>query len=345
MARIKRSMFTDDEIVTAFMKATDIHEDVTKQVKDAARRLTAHNRGNVSPNICRYWLRQLHLLPAAHPGQPRGNYRKAPKAAPQGPRVLLIDIETAPITAYVWGLWKQNVGLNQIKEEWNILSFCAKWLHAEDVIYDDARNDPADDSHLLEQVWALLDEADIVIAQNGKRFDMPKLNARFVLAGKLPPRPYKLVDTLLMAKQQFGFTSRKLEWMTAKLCRTHQKNKHSKFPGFDLWAECLKGNIEAWDEMKEYNIPDVLSMEELYLVLRPWYVGHPNVAIYFDDDEAKYRCPKCGSEHIQQKGFTYTQSGQYEHMHCIVEKGGCGGWSRGRYTRNSKEVRRVQLSN
>jgi hypothetical protein len=30
-----------------------------------------------------------------------------------GPKVLIYDIETAPIVAHVWGLWENNVGLNQ----------------------------------------------------------------------------------------------------------------------------------------------------------------------------------------------------------------------------------------
>ena len=98
-----------------------------------------------------------------------------------------------------------------------------------------------------------------------------------VMAGMLPPRPFKVIDTLLMAKQQFRFTSNRLEWMTGDSANLTEisKSKHAKFPGFALWAECLKGNVEAWDEMREYNVPDVTSMEELYLRLRPWYVGHP----------------------------------------------------------------------
>lgn len=355
MARIKRALFSDEEIIREWNTATWAAADESRRVKAVAANLSAlaPKRGDVSPNICRYWLRQLGLIDAAVPTGPRGPYAPLPKtkladaveqqslAEHRGPKILSIDIETAPIEAYVWSLWKQNVGLNQIKEEWRILSFCAKWLHGDDPIYHDCRNHIDDDTPLLDILWQLLDEADIVITQNGKRFDVPKINARFVLAGKLPPSPYKVVDTMLIAKQQFGFTSKKLEWMTDKLCKRHKKNTHAKFPGFELWSECLKGNPEAWDEMREYNIPDVLSMEELYLVMRPWFVGHPNVAIYFKDDEPQLRCPKCGSTHIEQKGVTYTQSGEYPRMHC----NSCGGWSRGRYTRNSKEERNVQLSN
>lgn len=43
-------------------------------------------------------------------------------------KVLLSDIETAPILASVWRIWDQNIGLNQIKADWHLLSFAAKWL-------------------------------------------------------------------------------------------------------------------------------------------------------------------------------------------------------------------------
>lgn len=294
--------------------------------------LVAPEASRPGRKLLRRWLLSLGAL---------GEQPVKPKSPTTGPKVLSIDIETRPLTAFVWSLWKQNVGLNQIAEEWRIMSFCAKWMHEDDPIYMDARANPDDDGDMLNALWSLLDEADIVITQNGKRFDVPKINARLVMHGHQPYRPIKVVDTMLMAKQQFGFTSKKLEWMTDQLCSRHKKSKHTKFPGFELWRECMLGNEEAWDEMREYNIPDVLSMEELYLILRPWYVGHPNVAIYYKDDKPTLRCPKCGSDHVKVEGVQYTQSGEYEQVHCH----GCGGWSRGRYTLNSKEVRRVQLSN
>lgn len=324
MARL-RSKFSRSEIQEAY-------EGEGNDIAKAAQRLTNLGRGTVYRQLMRKWVIEIGVH------TPKPVTKPKPFVAEDGPKVLFLDIETAPITGYVWGLWKNNVGLNQIKQDWNILSFCAKWLGSADIIYSDVRDNPCDDRPLLDQLYRLMDRADIIVAQNGKRFDVPKINARLVIAGYLPPSPFKVVDTMLMAKQQFAFTSKKLEYMTGVLC-SEQKDKHKDFPGFELWSECLKGNVKAWDAMRDYNIPDVTTMEELYLILRPWYVGHPNVAIYYDDDTC--RCPKCASEDIKQEGWTYTQSGKYERMHCT----GCGGWSRGRYTRNTTDVRKAQLSN
>lgn len=96
----------------------------------------------------------------------------------------------------------------------------------------------------------MLDEADIVITQNGRKFDQKKLNARFILNGFKPPSSYKHIDTLVIARKHFGFTSNKLKYMTDKLCTKYKKLDHSKFPGMELWRECLKGNSEAWTEME-----------------------------------------------------------------------------------------------
>lgn len=190
------------------------------------------------------------------------------------PKILIFDIETAPITAYVWGRRDINIALNQIKSEWSVIACAAKWLNApaSKVMYKDLRGvkDLSNDKEVLKFIWKLLDEADIVITQNGQSFDSPKLNARFILNGMTPPSPYKHLDTYRIARRVASFTSNKLEYLTDKLCTKYKKLSHSKFPGMSLWTECLAGNKAAWDEMKRYNIHDVLATEELYQKLHIW---------------------------------------------------------------------------
>lgn len=258
------------------------------------------------------------------------------------PRILVLDIETSPVLGYVWSLWKQNVGLNQIKAEWCILSYCAKWLNEDRIIYQDnsKQRNKEDDTRLVKQLWKLLDKADIVIAHNGKSFDVRKIQARFFLLGLPPTSPFKIIDTLIESRKQFAMTSAKLEFLTDKMCKT-KKLKHKKFPGFELWKECLAGNPEAWDEMREYNIVDVLSLEEYYLILRPWITAHPNVANYDGKPASGPVCPNCGSTHVHQKGFRSTQVGQYPRYHCQS----CNAWSRGRSMSSSKDQRKHLLVN
>lgn len=256
-------------------------------------------------------------------------------------RILLLDIETAPILANVWRTWKENVGLDQIRMDWSILAFCGKWLGENKVIYADQSKaaDMDDDTPLMEKLHSLLDEADMVVAHNGRRFDLKKINARFIIKGFKPPSPYRIIDTLEIAKKHFAFTSNRLQYLTDTLCTKHKKSSHAKFPGFKLWKECQLGNPAAWKEMKAYNIKDVTSLEELYLILRPWMEGHPNLGAYVDNDSPA--CPKCGSTHVHRRGSYHTQVSEYVRYQCLD----CGGWSRGRVLQNAKEQRAKLLIN
>lgn len=258
------------------------------------------------------------------------------------PKIVTLDIETSPLEAYTWGLWDVNVGLDQIKTEWSILSFAAKWANDSKIIYRDAGGRGVakvrDDKHLLQSIWTILDEADIVVAQNGKRFDMRKINARLILHGFQPYSPVRVIDTLEAAKKHFEFTSNKLEW-TAKYLTDEKKEKHKQFPGFELWAECLKDNPKAWAEMKKYNIQDINATWKYYLKLRPWIKNHPNMGIYADGDVPL--CPKCSSDKLQRRGVAVSQNTRYTRYQCT----NCGGWSRAKIMLNTLKQRRASLVN
>lgn len=188
-------------------------------------------------------------------------------------KALVLDIETSPLLVYTWELGEQHVNLNQIHTDWHIMAWSAKWVGEPDssIVYYDQRNlKIGNDKPIMQPLWELLNEADVVVTQNGQKFDSRKINARFMLHGMKPPKPYIHFDTYRQVKKVAAFTSNRLEYLTEKFCVKHQKVKHGKYPGFDLWIECMKGNKEAWDEMKRYNVKDVLSTEELYLTLRAW---------------------------------------------------------------------------
>lgn len=258
-------------------------------------------------------------------------------------RVLILDIETAPILGNVWRIWKENVGLNQIARDWFILSWGAKWLGKDGVIYHDQSRaaNVEDDKAILGKLWKVLDEADIVVAHNGRKFDVRKINARLILNGFTPPSPYKIVDTLEIAKQNFAFTSNRLEYIADKLNTQYKKLKHGKYPGFELWKAVLSGDKAAWAEMRTYNEHDVLALEEVYLKLRAWDKRHPNVDVY-DTTHEGHACPVCGGTHLQKRGFYFTNSGQYQRYVCLAPD--CGAWSRSRYTQNTSAKRKGTLT-
>lgn len=255
-----------------------------------------------------------------------------------GLTIVVSDIETAPIVAKVWGLFKVNVGLNQIEQDWSILSIAFKYLGRKKVTYQDVSGqaDLRDDSAMLMLLWSMLDEADIVIGQNFRRFDAKKMNARFIEAGMLPPSPYIIIDTLEMAKASAAMTSNKLDWLSQKLT-TMPKDHHKDFPGMELWNECLKDNPKAWKVMRRYNIRDVPACEEVYLRLRPWYPFHPNLAAFTDSEEKQ--CTRCLSTALEPHGTKRTNVSEYRQYRC----NSCGGFCRERYTINSLAKRKALL--
>jgi len=275
-------------------------------------------------------------------GMPKREPSAKSNSRSSGPKIGLADIETAPIVGATWGLWDQNIGLNQIQQEWAIISFCFKPLGGgkNTIEYMDTsdREDPRDDSAVVQRLYEIMDEYDVIIAHNGKKFDAKKIRARFLLAGYKPHSPVIIEDTLLYARQVAAFTSNKLEWLSTYLSSV-KKSAHKDFPGFALWKECMAGNPKAWIAMKKYNIPDVISMEEVYMRLRPWVRGAVNVANQIDDDEI--RCPICGTTDIVESGRAFTQTGEYKRYHCQADN--CGAWSRSRYTLNSIKKRKSLL--
>lgn len=252
-------------------------------------------------------------------------------------RILILDIETSPNVAYVWKFFKENVGAKQVLENGQMLSFAAKWLDDDKIYYHDVQH--STELQMMKMLFEMLDEADIVVAHNGDKFDLPHVQGRGLVLGLKPPAPYKTIDTVRVARYEFNFPSNSLEYLSIVLDLKNKKDGHKKFPGFELWLGVLANNPEAWAEMKEYNIQDILVLEELYLKMRPYMKRHPNVGVFDDKDHAV--CPKCGSDHIHYRGFAHTSVGRYHRFQC----NDCGGWGRHRETIYPKELRKNLVVN
>ena len=247
------------------------------------------------------------------------------------PRVLFLDIETRPIILQGWQLFNQNFGLEQIQEDWSILSYSAKFMGNDEVIYSDVSEKNEDD--LLQELHDLLNVSDFVVGHNLKKFDLPKIRARMIARGFAPHRPVRTIDTLSIAKEEFKFTSNKLAYLTNLLCKSHIKGSHEKFAGHKLWKEFIRGNPEAIEAMRDYNMVDVTSLEELYFILAPWSNKLPNFDVYSEE--------MLDMEEWEKDGYWYTNLGQYE----LFKNKVTGKWKRGRKNLLSKEKRSQLLAN
>jgi hypothetical protein len=253
------------------------------------------------------------------------------------PKILIFDIETSPMEVYVWGLYKQQISTANVIKDWSLLSWSAKWLFGNEIMSQRVTGAEAKerkDGSIVSGLWKLLNEADIVIGHNSQRFDVRKSNFRFAMNGLLPPMPYKQIDTMKHAMKVFGVSSYKLDYLN-KVFGNDAKIKTD----FSLWPACVRGDEEALAKMEEYNRFDVVVTEELYLTLRPWMKGHPNVALYINTDETL--CTNCGNEELSWGGYYYTPAGKYKSFRCDK----CGAIGRSRISDLDKETRaRLLLS-
>ena len=246
-------------------------------------------------------------------------------------KTLLLDIETAPNKAYVWGLFKQNVALNQLEASSYTLCWSAQWLGEDTIDFASVQKGKGGERKMLQGIHTRLNHADVVIHYNGLKFDIPTLNKEFVRYGMLPPSPYKQVDLMQVCKRAFRFESNKLAYVLEAL-KLRPKIKHE---GFSLWVKCMEGDPEAWKRMEEYNRGDVVLLGDLYRRLLPWIAKHPNISALTDET----CCPKCGSKEFHSRGEMLTTTLRYKRYQCQA----CGGWFRGTKTTSPKLKRMVNV--
>jgi DNA polymerase elongation subunit (family B) len=230
-------------------------------------------------------------------------------------KILLLDIETAPNIANVWGMWTENISMDKIVAKGYVLSWAAKWLGERTVHYADVRGRGGEKA-MLTEIHDLLDQADVVVHYNGKSFDIPTLNKEFITHGMKPPAPYKQVDLLLAVRRQFRFPHNKLDYV----CQALGLGSKVRHPGFQLWIDCMAGKVQAWNKMKRYNKRDVTLLEKLYMRVLPWIPNHPNHGAF----SGKPACPSCGGSHVQARGTAVTRDNKYQRYQCLD----CGTWSR-----------------
>lgn len=255
---------------------------------------------------------------------------------PHMPKILVLDIETAPMKAYVWSRWKQNIYLEQTISEWFMICWSAKWFGEKGRIFSDVLTPEEakseDDRRIVESLWRMLNEADIVVAHNGKKFDIPKMNARFVIHGLPPTSPYKQIDTKEVAAKQFGFSSNKLDALA-----TYFGIPNKDETDFGLWVKCLEGDPKALLYMEKYNRKDVLILESVYRVLRPWIKNHPNAGLFIENKNKV--CPVCGSKDVKEdNSYMTTTASKFKVYRCTK----CGALSRERENHYPK-VKRSNL--
>ena len=253
------------------------------------------------------------------------------------PKVLFFDIETAPYKADVWSMWKQNIQPNQINHMGYVLCYSAKWMGSAEILNacvtpDEVKDE--DDGRVMRSLWALMDDADILVAHNGKKFDRRVANTRFILSGLQPTSPYRFIDTLEALKDNFLFPHNRLDAVN-KVLGLSRKVEHE---GHELWTKCTKGDADALRRMQEYCDGDILALEDTYFALSPWMRTGINFGLYYADEET--RCHRCGSKDVSLTDkYFYTSVSKFPMYKCS-----CGAYSRARTSALSLKKRQSLIT-
>ena len=226
------------------------------------------------------------------------------------PRLLSIDIETLPGKFYAWSPANDYLGHHMMIEDWSLLSYSAKWIGDDRIISSVLTSEETikrDDRRLSIQIQALLDNAHTVITHNGRRFDIKKINTRLWKYRLQKPSDYRVIDTLVSAKAVFGMMYNTMDAIAEFVERDRKLSTD-----FSLWARADHGDPAALQEMLEYNDQDVLTQEQIYMEMRPWIKGHPNLAIIAGVDA----CPICLHDKYKHIGYHYTNKKAYKEYRC-----------------------------
>ncbi len=235
------------------------------------------------------------------------------------PKTLFVDVEVSPLIGYSYQRWDARV--IDVDHEQHIQSFAYKWL-GQDKTYCYAQPDfpiwkknRFDDSELAKKLWEIMNQADIVVAHNAKKFDIKQINTASIRGDLGPPRPYKVLDTLQIARKHFKFSSNSLDELGKALKVGSKLEKGVP----QLWKLCMNGDKKAWGFMKAYNIQDVVLLEKIYKKFLPWIDPYP--ITHMNND----KCRKCGDPHVVKRGWRYTKTSKTPRLFCV----GCSSWDIG----------------
>lgn len=218
-------------------------------------------------------------------------------------KILVLDIEWRPVSAYVWRAWDENINPAQIIKDGGLLCVGAKWLHESKVhVFSEWEHGH---DQMLEKIHALMFEADAIIGYNSDKYDIPKLRGEFLLHG-LPQLPPTTSIDLIKSVKKLGFFMNRLAFIGPFL----GLGKKLEHEGFSLWTKVLNGDPKAQRKMAKYCKQDVLLTERLYYKILPAIANHPHLG------REKRECGACGSSRVHVSKYRRTKYFKIQQLHC-----------------------------
>jgi len=223
-------------------------------------------------------------------------------------KTLYFDIETMPCVALVWRPG-YNIFVSSeavLRPSWACL-IQYKWKNEDKVHILSLTRDEllaGDDKHIWEAFIPVYNSANLVVTQNGKRFDVPWLQYR-AMVHKLPsPLEQPQVDIKEQWARKFASPSNKLDWMGNTLFG------QGKDPmSFGDWLAIHHGDMRAYKKMVTYGAKDVTLLQEVHKRCFPYLPRPPLVS--------PNMCPHCGSDKMYKNGTRISSMGRKQRQLCL----------------------------
>ena len=229
-------------------------------------------------------------------------------------KVMVYDIETSMVRFDAWGTGQQYVRHDMLvpgpEGETRVISVSWKFV-GEDHVYDLTWDDGCD-KELIRQFMMVYNRCDMVIGQNNNSFDNKIVRARAAKHGLFVNRFVKSFDIYRKAKIAFKLQSYSMKYMANYFGLT-PKLSHE---GIKMWKMIQYGTPEQKEEylkkMVEYNVGDIVTTEELYMLLRPYLSGVTHIGVA--QGKPKWVCPISASENVKLYNTIITPAGTVQRI-------------------------------
>lgn len=245
------------------------------------------------------------------------------------PPILVYDIETTPLRAWVWRLGKQVVTHKHLDTEYdfyNIICITTRWIggpdhmKAVDLVWDQNTQNCA---AIVEEFTFMCDKAALVVGKNSARFDDKHIRAQRLLRG-MPGRPdlvEKMDDLEKWLRREFNLPSYALDYVSKQF---NLGGKHKM--ELEDWVDIVTNGPKALQKLKKmvrYGNKDTLDTAKLIM----YVITHvrSKYSAYLNGDVSVLKCKHCGSTNVIKNGVRHTAAGTtYQHYHCNNHNGHAG---------------------
>lgn len=215
------------------------------------------------------------------------------------PRVLIFDIETSPILVWTFYIGsKVSISHLNIKEgqKIDIICICYKWAGEKKIHTLDWGLNKQNSADMIEKFSKIIDQADVVISQNGDSFDLKHINTQRLLHNQDPILWPTSEDTLKMFRKYFKFLSNKQDYVASLLTGVGKDRMV-----LQDWIDVVQHkNSKAMKKMVRYCCSDVLGLSRVWNRIKKHCKPKAHRGLIMGEKVSS--CENCGSTNVHKYG-------------------------------------------